>query len=68
MPINLKITWGSGASSARLMGLEDGTSLGDLKALIFSKSGIDVARYAETSARVIGTACVLAASARQQRL
>lgn len=43
MPLNLKISWGGGASSARLMGLEDGITLGGLKALISTKSGIDPA-------------------------
>ncbi|CAN0100248.1 unnamed protein product [Laminaria digitata] len=41
MPLNLKITWGEGASSARLLGLDDATTLGDLKALVATKTGID---------------------------
>lgn len=41
MPLNLKITWGEGASSARLLGLDDATTLGDLKALVNTKTGID---------------------------
>lgn len=45
MPLNLKIVWGSGLSSARLMGLEDATTFGELKALIAGKSGIDPGRY-----------------------
>lgn len=41
MPLNLKITWGEGASSARLLGLDDATTLGDLKTLVNTKTGID---------------------------
>eukprot|EP00903_Cladosiphon_okamuranus_P018880 g17366.t1 len=44
MPLNLKISWGSGASSARLLGLDDGTTLSELKGVIASKTGIDVER------------------------
>lgn len=48
MPLNLKITWGAGASSARLMGLEDGITLGDLKTVVATKSGIDCGRLVAT--------------------
>ena len=44
MPLNLKITWASGASSRRLMGLDDGTTLAELKAIISMESGIDSGR------------------------
>eukprot|EP00752_Nemacystus_decipiens_P008647 g7721.t1 len=44
MPLNLKISWGSGASSARLLGLDDETTLAALKGVIASKSGIAVER------------------------
>jgi len=44
MPLNLKITWASGASSARLLGLDDGTTLAELKSVVASKTGLDVDR------------------------
>lgn len=44
MPLNLKISWGSGASSARLLGLDDGTTLSELKGVIASKTGVDITR------------------------
>lgn len=44
MPLNLKISWGSGASSARLLGLDDGTTLAELKGVIASKTGIGIDR------------------------
>ncbi|CAM9845018.1 unnamed protein product [Scytosiphon promiscuus] len=44
MPLNLKITWGAGASSARLLGLEDGTTLAELKAVVASKTSIETNR------------------------
>ncbi|CAN0248193.1 unnamed protein product [Ectocarpus sp. 12 AP-2014] len=44
MPLNLKITWGAGASSARLLGLDDGITLSELKGVIAEKSGIETHR------------------------
>ncbi|CAN0261687.1 unnamed protein product [Ectocarpus sp. 12 AP-2014] len=44
MPLNLKITWGAGASSARLLGLDDGITLSELKGVIAEKSGIETYR------------------------
>lgn len=44
MPLNLKITWASGASSKRLMGLDDGTTLAELNAIIAMESGIESGR------------------------
>lgn len=44
MPLNLKIAWGAGGSSVRMMGLADELNLGDFKKLIANKSGIDPSR------------------------
>ncbi|CAM9567421.1 unnamed protein product [Pylaiella littoralis] len=44
MPLNLKITWGAGASSARLLGLDDGTTLVELKDVVASKTSIEASR------------------------
>lgn len=42
MPLNIKVTWrGAVASSKRLMGLDDRTTLAELKAIITNESGID---------------------------
>lgn len=53
MPLNLKIMWGAGASSARLLGLDDGTTLAELKDVIASKTSIEANRFDEEHRRYI---------------
>lgn len=67
MPLNLKISWGSGASSARLLGLDEGISLAELKGVIASKSGIDVERCVRGEVRFFVFLSRLTKSGRDRR-